>query len=188
MDFKMAKEILGDDFGRSAEFLNMIINKLKLKKDDVMLDVGTGRGHMAITLAVNGYNIITGEPEGDNWADWRSLAEKVNVEQSITFKPFRAEKLPFEDAYFDAIFIFGSFHHIHEKKLALQEFERTMKPNGVLVIIELTEKGVESVRERFSGHPDAIDPRDYTKAFEFNVEIIESKYLDAYLFTKKEKN
>jgi ubiquinone/menaquinone biosynthesis C-methylase UbiE len=184
MDFTSAKEILGDDFGRSAEFLNMIVNNLELKKEAIILDVGTGRGHMAITLAVNGYKIITGEPEGDNWADWRKLAKKVDVEDQITFKSFRAEKLPFKDIYFDAIFIFGSFHHIHEKNLALKEFERTMKPNGILVIIELTEEGVKSVRERFSGHPDAIDPRDYTKSFDFNVEIVKSKFTDAYIFTK----
>jgi ubiquinone/menaquinone biosynthesis C-methylase UbiE len=186
MDFKQAKEVLGEDFGRSAEFLNLIVNKLNLDKKATLLDVGTGRGHMAITLAVNGYDVITGEPEGDNWADWESKAKKVNAENNITFKPFRAENLPFDDEFFDAIFIFGSFHHIHKKNSALQEFWRTLKSFGILVIIELTELGVESVRERFSGHPDAIDPTDYTKIFDFEVEIVNSKYLDAFIYKKRE--
>jgi ubiquinone/menaquinone biosynthesis C-methylase UbiE len=184
MDFSKAKGILGEDFSRDADFLSSVVSKLKLVKNSKVLDVGTGRGQMAVLLALHGYQVITGEPEGANWGDWKTPAKKVNVEDMITFKPFSAEKMPFEDISFDAIFLSASFHHIGNKKLALSEFLRVMKPKGVLIIIELTDEGVEVVRKRWRGHPDAVDPRAYTKDLGFEVKIIESKYLNAYIYSR----
>ncbi len=184
MDFSKAKGILGEDFSRDADFLSSVVSKLKLVKNSKVLDVGTGRGQMAILLALHGYQVITGEPEGANWGDWKTPAKKVNVEEMITFKPFNAEKMPFEDACFDAIFLSASFHHIGNKKLALSEFLRVMKPKGTLIIIELTDAGVEVVRKRWKGHPDAVDPRKYTKDLGFEVNVIESKYLNAYIYRR----
>jgi len=184
MDFSKAKGILGDNFRRDADFLSSVVSKLKLVKNSKVLDVGTGRGHMAILLALHGYQVITGEPEGANWGDWKTPAEKVHVEDMITFKPFNAERMPFEDASFDAIFLSASFHHIGNKKLALSEFLRVMKPKGTLIIIELTDEGVEVVRKRWRGHPDAVDPRGHTKDLEFEVKVIESRYLNAYIYSR----
>jgi len=184
MDFSEAKGILGDDFSRDADFLSSVVSKLKLVKNSNILDVGTGRGQMAILLALHGYHVLTGEPEGANWGDWKTPAKKVNVEDMITFKPFNAEKMPFEDASFDAIFLYATFHHIGNKELALSEFLRVMKPKGTLIIIELTDEGVEVVRKRWRGHPDAVDPRAHTKDLNFEIKVIESKYLNAYIYSR----
>ena len=54
----------------------------------------------------------------------------------------------------------------------------------MLIIIELTDEGVEAVRERWGGHPDAVDLRVYTKNLVFEVKIIESKYLNAYIYNR----
>ena len=184
MDFSKAKGILGEKFSRDADFLSSVVSKLKLVKNSKVLDVGTGRGQMAILLALHGYQVITGEPEGANWGDWKTPAKKVNVEDMITFKPFNAEKMPFEDASFDAIFLYATLHHIGNKKLALREFLRVMTPKGTLIIIELTDEGVEVVRKRWRGHPDAVDPRAYTKDLAFEVKVKESKYLNAYIYSR----
>ena len=92
--------------------------------------------------------------------------------------------MPFDNASFDAIFLYATFHHIGNKKLALNEFLRVMKPKGILIIIELTDKGVEVVRKHWKGHPDAVDPRAYAKDLVFEVKVIESKYLNAYIYSR----
>ncbi|MFW9829926.1 MAG: hypothetical protein ACFFEY_20320, partial [Candidatus Thorarchaeota archaeon] len=46
------KEILGEKFSRDADFLNSVINELKLPNSSKILDVGTGWGFMAISLAL----------------------------------------------------------------------------------------------------------------------------------------
>ena len=56
---------------------------------------------MAIILALNNYNVLTGEPKGDNTEyakrDWLTNAKKVNVDHLITFVHFNAEDMSFEN-------------------------------------------------------------------------------------------
>ncbi|UCC19939.1 MAG: class I SAM-dependent methyltransferase [Promethearchaeota archaeon] len=182
------KESLGEKFSRDADFLNSIINDLKLPKNSQILDVGTGWGFMAIALALHDYKVITGEPENAKWADWRSRAKIANVDDKITFKPFHAENLPFEDDIFDAIFLYTSLHHVKDKNHAISEMIRVMKRDGYLIIIELTEKGVKKIRQRHINHPDAVNPKDFTKNFNLEVTVKESRYLNAYIYRNKHFN
>lgn len=184
MNIEQAKKILGEEFGKDADFLNSIVQKLGLPINSEVLDVGTGRAHMAMILALNGYKVITGQPGNVYWADWRVSAKKVGVEEMITFKPFNAEKLPFYEESFDAIFLYTTFHHIDNKERAFNELVNVVKSKGIIVIIELTEEGVELVRKRYRSHQDAVDPRDYTKGLGLKVEVVESKHLNAYIYKK----
>lgn len=188
MNFEQAKKILGEEFSRDADFLSSMVQKLGLPINSKVLDVGTGRAHMAMILALNGYKVITGQPGDVYWADWRASAKKVGVEEMITFKPFNAEKLPFNEDSFDAIFLYTTFHHIDNKEHAFNELMRVLKYKGILAIIELTDNGVELVRERYRGHPDAVDPRDYSKNLDLEVEVIENRQLNGYLYKKRLKH
>ena len=185
MKLEEIKKHLGQEFGDEAAFIIEVIETLNLKKDAGILDIGTGRGVMAILLALNGYHVITGEPEGDNWADWRSSAEKVGVENLIRFQYLQAEKLPFDNGEFDAVFMYTSLHHMDDKVNALKECVRVIKRGGILIIIELTPEGVEEVRKRYPSHSDAVDPRKYLEQLPLDVGVIENGNLNAYVFKKK---
>ena len=58
------------------------------------------------------------------------------VDQFITYKPLNAQELPFEDNSFDAIFMYGAFHHFDDKEASLKECLRIIKHKGVVCIIE----------------------------------------------------
>ncbi|MFW9873489.1 MAG: rRNA adenine N-6-methyltransferase family protein, partial [Candidatus Thorarchaeota archaeon] len=64
INLEKLKENLGERFSRDADFLNSVVIKLNISKTSKVLDIGTGWGTMAITLALHGYRVITGEPEG----------------------------------------------------------------------------------------------------------------------------
>ena len=66
MNLNTAKEVLGKEFAFTADFVNEIIQNLNLPKNARILDIGTGMGNMAIMLALNGYKVLTGEPETDD--------------------------------------------------------------------------------------------------------------------------
>ncbi len=91
MDLEKLKEVLGNEFAFIYNDINPVIQSLKLNKKAKILDIGTGMGRMAITLALNNYNVITGEPEDDKSKyakqDWLESARKVKVEHLITYTP-----------------------------------------------------------------------------------------------------
>jgi ubiquinone/menaquinone biosynthesis C-methylase UbiE len=53
------------EFAEEAEFIDKNIKKLNLNKDSKILDIGTGMGAMSTLLALNGFKVLTGEPEVD---------------------------------------------------------------------------------------------------------------------------
>jgi len=190
MEIEEVKQKLGVEFSFIFDdILEPVIKSLDIDKNAKILDVGTGNGRMAISLALFGYSVLTGEPEDDfsEYAkrDWLKSAKDVNVEHLITFNAFDAEKMPFEDNEFDGIFIMGALHHIKNINLALKECIRIVKPKGFLCIIEPTKSGIKTIRKRMPDHPDAIDPRDYIQ--DLPLKIMNKFMFDAFIFKKNTK-
>ena len=191
MDKTKALEILGDRFSFTAVDIDSVIQKLNLPPSAKILDVGTGLGNMAITLALNGYRVLTGEP-GDDASiyakqNWRDSAQKVQVDHLIEFKSFNAKNLPYPDGFFDAIFALGSLHHIEEseRKNVLKEFLRASKPDVVICFFEPNRKSIEMIRQSDAQHPDAADPSKYVEGLDLTCQKIAGINFDAFIVRKQ---
>ena len=189
MDKSDVKKLLGEEFSFIFENIDPVVRELKLEKNSKILDVGTGEGRMAITLALNNYHVLTGELESDESVyakrNWLESAKKAEVDHLITYTPFDAERMPFEDASFDIVFIAGSLHHIKDGQAAYNESVRVIKTSGKICIFEPNLRAIGIIREKkFADHPDAVDPRDYNRVHKLSLEIEKTFFYDAYIFQK----
>ena len=190
MNISEVKELLGFEFGFIFDNINPILQELEIDKNAKILDVGTGEGRMAITLALSDYKVLTGELESDESEyakrNWFESAKKAEVDHLITYTPFNAEKMPFEDNSFDAIFISGTLHHIDDRQATFNESVRVVKKNGIICIFEPNNQAIVTIRsKKFPDHPDAVDPKDYNIVLKLPVEIKKTSFYDAYIFQKK---
>tara|TARA_Y100000766_G_scaffold282261_1_gene295215 strand:- start:667 stop:1386 length:720 start_codon:yes stop_codon:yes gene_type:complete len=125
-------------FGIDYYWRSRLVKKTNATKTDVILDVATGTGDVAFKLAPN-VNHVTGldiASEMINIADQKKEKRKVS---NIKFLVGDGEKLPFEDKSFDIITISYGFRNISHQDTALFEFNRVLKDNGKLFILEFSQ-------------------------------------------------
>ncbi len=66
------------------------------------------------------------------------IAKRKIKDPNISFKVASATKLPYKKNQFDAVIEFGIIHHIPNWKDCLKELKRVVKPNGKLILEDLS--------------------------------------------------
>ncbi|WP_303921095.1 class I SAM-dependent methyltransferase [Draconibacterium sediminis] len=142
----------GDFKKKGEEFLQYFIEIGGLKKTDRILDVGCGKGRMAVPItnylskegSYEGIDIVA---DGVNWCTKKitgkypnfrfQLADVYNKEYNPKGKhQSSAYKFPFEDKSFDFIFLTSVFTHMlpDDMENYLSEISRVLKKNGRCLI------------------------------------------------------
>lgn len=114
-----------DGFGALvAEGIAPLLDEVKVRRGDRVLDVGTGPGLVASMAAERGAN-----PVGLDFNE-AMLAEARRIHPEIEFHAGSAEDLPFGDEEFDAVV--GNFvlHHSGDPNKVLREAFRVLRPEG----------------------------------------------------------
>ncbi len=109
------------------------VNRLHLKPDQRLLDVGCGTGAL-LERIVSAFPEIhsTGidpSPEMLNAARRKCL-------HGVDFTEGWAESLPFQDDSFDIVVSCNAFHYWKQPARALDEIMRVLRPKGVLLITD----------------------------------------------------
>lgn len=138
-------------YWQSAEW-HAVVERLPKPPSGRALDFGAGRGIASFALARSGYQVVALEADGSVLVGAnaiRSLAVAAGV--PIEVKESSSERLPFGDAEFDLVFGRAVMHHIPDIDGLCREFQRVLKPGGMLVVIRehvLSSEGdLEAFRE-----------------------------------------
>ncbi len=116
-----------------------VIFHLQPENGSRFLDVGTGTGELALRLAkrTSGGKVVGIDFCGEMLDVAKRKKEEKRYGENIQFVQAKAEDLPFPDNYFDGIITGFVMRHLKIDE-ALEEMMRVLRPNGHLVILEIS--------------------------------------------------
>jgi len=111
---------------------SLVLPLLKLKKNHIILDVGSGYSWTTEWLMKMGF-----EPIG---VDICRTYIDIGIERMGNIRPHLivadVENLPIKDTCLNSILCYDSFHHIPNRKAAMAHFFRALKEDGLVVLAE----------------------------------------------------
>lgn len=132
-------------------------------KSAAVLDLGCGGGHVSFAVAPFAASVVACDLSAQMLGVVAAAAAERGL-GNVTTRQAQAEALPFADATFDLVVTRFSAHHWFDVPAGLREARRVLRPNGVLVVIDVvapehplhdtTMQAVELLR-------DASHVRDY---------------------------
>lgn len=101
-----------------------------------VLEIGCGSGGASVVMCGHGADVVAGDLSIDRCANaLRMHAASLWADRPFAAVQLDAERLPFPDGYFDAVFSNGVLHHTSDTAGAIREVHRVLKPGGVAAIM-----------------------------------------------------
>ncbi|MGQ9673624.1 MAG: class I SAM-dependent methyltransferase [Candidatus Aminicenantales bacterium] len=127
-----------------------------LNEGDAVLDAGCGTGRLVPYLRekIGSQGLLI---ETDFSEEMLRIARSRNRQERLFFVLADAGKTPFKEKIFDAVICFALFPHLPEKKAALKEFHRILRPGKFLFIAHaMSREELNRYHSRIKG-PVAMD-------------------------------
>lgn len=106
-----------------------------------VLDVGTGKGLLAIALAERGLRVVSVDLDGDEQTLAALLAREAGVDRRIAFVRADASRLPCANLTFGAVVSLDVLHHLVDPEPVLREMVRSLRVGGQVILADFTEEG-----------------------------------------------
>ena len=124
-------------FGIDVKWRKKVLELVAAKNPNTILDIATGTGDLAILMAQTNAREIIGADisEGMMEVGRKKVVDK-DLDGRVQLVYGDSEKLPFADAYFDAITVAFGIRNFETLEKGLAEILRVLKPDGIFVILE----------------------------------------------------
>jgi ubiquinone/menaquinone biosynthesis C-methylase UbiE len=122
----------------------------------LILDVGTGRGHLAMALAKKGLHVVSVDADRKPQKIARAHLKAEGLQGQVTLKIMNAERLRFKDAFFDGVISVNFLHHARRPWTCIDEMLRVTKQT--LVLADSNKKG-ERIMDRVHAEEKEKHPR-----------------------------
>lgn len=119
--------------------LELILSLIKLNKNEVVLDLGTGSGYLAFALAKeNPDNEVIGLDIVEETLKRNTEKAKQQNLNNIWFAGYDGIRFPFEDESIDVIYTRYALHHFPDINGTFREMKRVLKPKGKIILADPT--------------------------------------------------
>ena len=139
-----------------------LIRSLPKAPGAALLDVATGTCDVIIE-ALNtrtNFTTIAGADISSGMLEMgRQKLDSAGFESRVTLENCSAERLTFNDSAFDAVTISFGLRNVCDKKKALAEFYRVLKPSGIVAILEFFTPSNSLFARAFMFYFEQILPR-----------------------------
>jgi ubiquinone/menaquinone biosynthesis C-methylase UbiE len=131
-----------------------------LKKADIpggrILEVGTGKGHMAIAMAKNGLKVVSIDLDRKAQQIAKLTLKSLKLDKFVLLKIMNAERLIYNDNSFDYVVSVNFIHHAKNPAKCLKEMVRVAK--STLIIADLNKRGEKIMEEvhALDGHKHEV--------------------------------
>ncbi|MDP8957382.1 MAG: ubiquinone/menaquinone biosynthesis methyltransferase [Actinomycetota bacterium] len=120
-------------FGQDPRWRRFMVSRLPVDPDARVLDVATGTAAVAIEIARRTGSRLVGLDQSDPMVrEGIRRVSRANLEGRIRFVLGSAERLPFQDASFDAVTFAYLLRYVDDVGSTLKELARVVRPGGVL--------------------------------------------------------
>lgn len=124
-------------FGIDVKWRKKVVKLVTEKNPESVLDIATGTGDLAISIARSGARKVVGLDLSEGMLSVaRKKIKHENLEKKIEMIQGDSEALPFDDNSFDAITVAFGVRNFENLKKGLSEIFRILKPGGIFVILE----------------------------------------------------
>ncbi len=124
-------------FGMDQPWRRKVIKLITDRRPNNVLDIATGTGDLAISLAEKGLKNITGLDLSEGMlAVARKKIEEKGLTDKVGTQVGDSENLPFADNHFEAICVAFGVRNFENLEKGLQEIYRVLKPGGIFVVLE----------------------------------------------------
>lgn len=114
-----------------ARWMARFAEHLPERRPLTIVDLGSGIGRLTPGLAETFGGPVYGvEPS----ARMREIALATAAHPAVTYLAGEAARIPLDDHSVDAVLMFLSFHHVHDRAAGAAEIARVLKPGGRVLI------------------------------------------------------
>ena len=147
-------------FGIDIKWRKRVVAILKNKKPEILLDIATGTGDLAINLVQTGARKIIGLDISPGMLEVgkKKVLDK-HMEKTIEMIEGDSENLPFEDNTFDAVTVAFGVRNFETLEKGLFEIHRVLKPKGTFVVLETSVPTKTPYKQGYHFYTKNILPR-----------------------------
>ena len=132
---KNAEKYRDEPLFAEGEDLRRMTRSVELAGSEVLLDLGTGAGHVALAFAPHVRECI-GIDISERMIGVAQEFSRTRGASNVRFRLGSAEGLPFPDAAFDIVTCRFTAHHFDNLPTAVAEISRVLKPGGTLLVVD----------------------------------------------------